>query len=32
MEVALTNWDTAYKAFIDARAELDIVSYYKDQI
>lgn len=32
MEVALTNWDTAYKALIDARAEVDIAGYFYNTI
>lgn len=32
MAAALTNWDTAYKTLIDARAELDIAVYYHTQL
>jgi len=32
MAAALTNWDTAYKSLIDARAELDIAVYYHTQL
>lgn len=32
MSAALTNWDTAYKTLIDARAELDIAVYYHTQL
>lgn len=29
---AATNWDTAFQALIDARAELDIAVYYHTQL